>query len=520
LRTVTKVFVEGEMAQTGVLLRRLQGIATIRSGGNRAQMITAALVAGEGRLTSSGAFAVTTGQFTGRSPKDKYIVRDALTEPHVWWENSGALSTAQFDRLLEDMLDYAQGREFYLEQLSAGADPAFRMAVDVVTETAWHALFIRNLLIRETGEAATQATILHLPGFAADPARHGTRTGTVIALDMTRNIVLIGGTHYAGEIKKSVFSLLNFHAPLHGIFPMHCSANTGADGSTALFFGLSGTGKTTLSSDSARPLIGDDEHLWSGNGVANIEGGCYAKTARLSASAEPEIFAATKRFGTVLENVVLDEASGDADFDDLALTENTRAAYPLEMLSAVASGGTGHAPDTVVFLTADAFGVLPPIARLTPEQAVYHFLSGYTAKVAGTERGVTEPTATFSACFGAPFMSHHLLQQKLAESGAQVWLINTGWIGGAYGVGKRIDIAATRRLVNVALSGELDEAPMRTDQNFGFEVPLDVEGLPKRLLDPRANWLDAGAYDVAAASLARMFEANMRRFERPAAAAE
>ncbi|HYD06405.1 MAG TPA: phosphoenolpyruvate carboxykinase (ATP) [Reyranella sp.] len=514
------------MAQTGVLLRRLQGIATIRSGANRAQMVTAALMAGEGRLTSSGALAVTTGAYTGRSPKDKYIVRDALTDPHVWWENSAAMTTAQFDLLLEDMLGYAKGRALYHEQLSAGADPAFRMAVGVVTETAWHALFIRNLLIRDRGEGAPMAaTILHLPGFVADPVRHGTRTGTVIALDMSRNIVLIGGTHYAGEIKKSVFSLLNFHAPLNGVFPMHCSANVGADGSTALFFGLSGTGKTTLSSDTARPLIGDDEHLWSDNGIANIEGGCYAKTANLSAAAEPEIFGATKRFGTVIENVVIDEQTGEPDFADLSLTENTRAAYPLELLTSVAPGGTGAAPSTVIFLTADAFGVLPPIARLSPEQAAYHFLSGYTAKVAGTERGITEPTATFSACFGAPFMSHHplvyseLFTAKLAESGASVWLINTGWIGGAFGVGKRIDIGATRRLVNAALSGELDDVAMRTDPNFGFEVPLVVEGLPKRLLDPRANWSDAGAYDVAAASLARMFEANMRRFEREAVAA-
>ncbi|HZY67896.1 MAG TPA: phosphoenolpyruvate carboxykinase (ATP), partial [Devosia sp.] len=367
------------MAQTGVLLRRLEGIATIRRGGNRAQMVTAALVAGEGRLTSSGALAVTTGAYTGRSPKDKYIVRDALTGPNVWWDNAGALSASQFDLLLEDMLAYASGRSLYHEQLSAGADPSFRMAVSVVTETAWHALFIRNLLIREPGDgAAMSATVLHLPGFVADPARHGTRTGTVIALDMSRNIVLIGGTHYAGEIKKSVFSLLNFHAPLHGIFPMHCSANTGPDGSTALFFGLSGTGKTTLSSDAARPLIGDDEHLWSPAGIANIEGGCYAKTAHLSPAAEPEIFAATQRFGTVLENVVLEEGAGEPDFADLSLTENTRAAYPLDVLPAVAPGGTGAEPRTIVFLTADAFGVLPPIARLTPEQAVYHFLSGYT----------------------------------------------------------------------------------------------------------------------------------------------
>jgi phosphoenolpyruvate carboxykinase (ATP) len=515
------------MAQTQVLLRRLEGIAKMRRGDNRAQLLTAALVAGEGRLSATGALTVTTGAHTGRSPKDKYIVRDALTAPHVWWDNCAAMSPAQFDQLTEDMLAHAEGRELYHEELSAGADPAYRTAVDVVTETAWHALFIRNLLIRSKGEdAAMQVTILQLPSFVADPKRHGTRTGTVIALDMTRNIVLICGTAYAGEIKKSVFSLINFHAPLRGVFPMHCSANVGADGDTALFFGLSGTGKTTLSSDPARPLIGDDEHLWSDNGIANIEGGCYAKAIKLSASAEPEIFAATQAFATVLENVVLDPVTSEPDFDDISLTENTRAAYPLEVLPAVVPGSTGATPRAVVFLTADAFGVLPPIARLTPEQAVYHFLSGYTAKVAGTERGVTEPSATFSACFGAPFMSHHpqvygdLFAQRLAESGASVWLINTGWIGGAYGVGRRIDLAATRRLVTAALSGELDTAGMRVDGNFGFEVPLAVAGLPDRLLDPRANWSDAAAYDSAAASLAKMFAQNMERLQGPSLAAE
>ena len=513
------------MAQTADVLRRLQGIASIRNGGNRAQLVTAALAAGEGQLTAWGALAVTTGPHTGRSPKDKYIVRDALTEPNVWWDNTAAMSPDQFDVLLADMIVHATGRELYLEQLSAGADVACSMSVEVVTETAWHALFIRNLLIRDPGEGAPMAaTILHLPSFEADPARHGTRSSRLIALDMSRNIVLIGGTHYAGEIKKSVFSLLNFHAPLRGVFPMHCSANVGADGDTALFFGLSGTGKTTLSSDSARPLIGDDEHLWSDNGVANIEGGCYAKTVKLSPVAEPEIFAATRSFATVLENVVLD-AGGEPDFDDVSLTENTRAAYPLDALEHVTPGGVGAAPRTVIFLTADAFGVLPPIARLTEEQAVYHFLSGYTAKVAGTERGVTEPSATFSACFGAPFMSHRphvygdLFAARLAESGASVWLINTGWIGGAYGVGKRIDIAATRRLVAAALSGELDGAEMREDPNFGFAVPLSVEGVADRLLDPRANWSDPHAYDVAASSLAHMFAANMLKMERPVAAA-
>jgi phosphoenolpyruvate carboxykinase (ATP) len=515
------------MAETGVLLRRLQGIAKLRHGGNRAQLMSAAIAAGEGRLTASGALAVTTGAHTGRSPRDKYIVRDALTDAHVWWDNAGAMTPAAFDRLLEDMLAHAAGRTLYHEQLSAGADPGFRTAVDVVTETAWHVLFIRNLLIRERrGGEQLAATILHLPGFKADPRRHDVRSETVIALDMSRNIVLIGGSAYAGEIKKSVFSLINFHAPLNGIFPMHCSANIGPDGDTALFFGLSGTGKTTLSSDPARPLIGDDEHLWSDTGIANIEGGCYAKTARLSRTAEPEIFAATGAFATVLENVGLDDATSVPDFDDLSLTENTRAAYPLDILGAVVPSGTGPTPRTVVFLTADAFGVLPPVARLSPEQAVEHFLSGYTAKVAGTERGVTEPTATFSACFGAPFMSHHpqvygeLFARRLAHSGATVWLINTGWIGGAYGIGRRIDIAATRRLVAAALSGELAAAPMRRDPNFGFEVPLAVAGVPAHLLDPRANWSDPAAYDAAARSLARMFEANLQKLERPAQAAE
>jgi len=514
------------MAQSAELLRRLEGIATIRKGGNRAQMVTAALMAGEGQLSADGALTVTTGSHTGRSPKDKYVVRDELTASRVWWDNAAALSSSQFDLLLEDMLAYANGRSLYHEQLSAGADPAFRMAVSVVTETTWHALFIRNLLIRDRGEGAPMtATILHLPGFEAEPSRHGTRSKTVIALDMSKNMVLIGGTSYAGEIKKAVFSLLNFHAPLHGIFPMHCSANIGTAGDTALFFGLSGTGKTTLSSDPARPLIGDDEHLWSAAGIANIEGGCYAKTIRLSAIAEPEIYAASRQFGTVLENVVLSPETSEPDFDDTSLTENTRAAYPLEALDHVAPGCTGATPRTVVFLTADAFGVLPPIARLTPEQAVYHFLSGYTAKVAGTERGVTEPSATFSACFGAPFMSHHpqiygdLFAHKLEESGANVWLINTGWIGGAYGAGRRIDIAATRRLVTAVLSGELAEAAMRTDPNFGFEVPLSVAGITDKLLDPRANWSDPHAYDVAATSLAHMFEGNMRKLERPMAAA-
>lgn len=512
------------MPQISELLRQLEADAMIRRGNNRAQMVAAAIRADEGQLSATGAFVATTGRHTGRAPKDKFVVRDRLTDPHVWWDNTGALSPEHFSRLLEDMLAYTKGRELWHEALSAGADPAFQVAVDVITETAWHALFIRNLLRPAVPQAQLQATILQLPGFTADPERHGTRTGTVIALDMSRNIVLIAGTAYAGEIKKSVFSLVNFHAPLKGILPMHCSANVGADGDTALFFGLSGTGKTTLSSEPSRPLIGDDEHLWSQNGIANIEGGCYAKTAHLSPIAEPEIFYASQAFGSVLENVVLDGTARPL-FSDLSLTENTRAAYPLESLSAVVATGTGGQPKAVVLLTADAFGVLPPIARLTTEQAVEQFLLGYTAKIPGTEDGVKEPEATFSACFGAPFMSHHpsvygdLFAQKLRETGATVWLINTGWIGGAYGIGKRIDIAATRRLVAAALSGELDDVATRPDPNFGFAVPLAVAGVSDGLFDPRGNWRDPAAYDAAAADLVRAFGKARQKLMRPAVAA-
>ncbi len=399
--------------------------------------------------------------------------------------------------------------------------PRHQYGVTVLTPSAWHALFIRNLLIRpgevETGSAATQVTIVHVPHFKADPARHGSRTDTVIALDMSRNIVIVAGTLYAGEIKKSVFSLFNFHAPRQGVLPMHCSANLSANGETALFFGLSGTGKTTLSNDPTRPLIGDDEHGWSQDGVFNLEGGCYAKTVKLSAEAEPEIYAATKRFGTVLENVVLDDAQQPL-FDDISLTENTRAAYPLSVLPSIAKGSVGGVPRNVVFLTADAFGVLPPIARLTPEQAVYHFLSGYTAKVAGTERGIIEPQATFSACFGAPFMPLHpsvygeMLAEKLRASGATAWLINTGWTGGGYGVGKRIDIASTRRLLNGAIGGTLESAAMRIDELFGFEVPLAVDGVEPKLLTPRATWADGAAYDARAVHLAGLFRKNFEKF--------
>ncbi len=489
-------------------------------------LVQQALVNGEGQLADGGALAVTTGIYTGRSVKDKFIVRDGLTEDRVWWDNSQSLTPEQFGLLLDDMLAATAGKRLHGQHLLAGADRRHEMRVGVYTETAWHALFIRNLLIRpETIDTESTVTILHLPSFTADPARHGTRTGTVIALDMARKLVLIAGTAYAGEIKKSVFSLFNFHAPLDDVLPMHCSANVGKDGKSALFFGLSGTGKTTLSNDPNRPLIGDDEHGWTRDGVFNLEGGCYAKTVKLSATAEPQIHAATRHFGTVLENLKLDDRLVPL-YDDISLTENTRAAYPLETLPAVAPGGVGGQPDRVVFLTADAFGVLPPISRLTPEQAVFHFLSGYTAKVAGTERGITEPVATFSACFGAPFMSLHptvygrMLEERLQQSGARVFLLNTGWTGGGHGLGKRIDIATTRRLLDAALNGELDDAEMRVEPLFGMEVPLAVEGVMTRALDPRATWVDGAAYDAAASKLQQLFADNYRKFETMKVAAE
>ncbi|WIY53011.1 phosphoenolpyruvate carboxykinase (ATP) [Devosia sp. YIM 151766] len=496
--------------------------APLDANANAPALVAAAIGQGGGVLTADGALSVTTGAFTGRSPRDKFIVRDALTEDQVWWDNSGAMSPAHFDLLLADIKTHLAGQKLFRQDLLAGADPRHQYDVSVFTPSAWHALFIRNLLIRRgeavpAGADTAAVTILHAPLLQADPARHGCRTGTAIALDMSRNIVLIAGTLYAGEIKKSVFSLFNFHAPAQNVLPMHCSANLGPDGETALFFGLSGTGKTTLSNDPARPLIGDDEHGWSADGVFNLEGGCYAKTVKLSASAEPEIFAATRRFGTVLENVVLD-ANNVPAFDDITLTENTRAAYPIDVLPSIVRGGIGGVPKSVVFLTADAFGVLPPLARLTPEQAVYHFLSGYTAKVAGTERGVTEPQATFSACFGAPFMPLHpsvygaMLAERLRASGAQAWLLNTGWTGGGYGTGKRIDIASTRRLLNAALDGVLDKADMRLDPLFGFEVPLNVPGVDERLLDPRQTWENADEYDVQSAKLVGLFRSNFNKF--------
>ena len=498
------------------------GAASVSANNVAPDLVAMAVKANLVTLSAHGAVVVETGQYTGRSPKDKFIVKDDLTRNLVWWDNTAAMSETQFEALLDDFIVAMKGKPLYLQQLYAGADTAHQTNVEVYTESPWHALFIRNLLIRPAQGALkdflASATILHMPSFKADPARHGSRTDTVIALDLTHNIVLIGGTAYAGEIKKSVFSMFNFHAPSEGVLPMHCSANIGKDGDTALFFGLSGTGKTTLSTDPHRVMIGDDEHGWTDTGVFNLEGGCYAKTVNLSRKNEPEIYAATEKFGTVLENVILDPVTREPNFDDQSLTENTRAAYPLYIMDNVSRTGMGGIPRNVVLLTADAFGVLPPIARLTPEQAIYHFLSGYTAKVAGTERGITEPQATFSTCFGAPFMSLHptvygrMLKKRLRESMAECWLLNTGWTGGAYGTGHRISIKDTRALLNAAISGELANVEMRTDEVFGMQVPVSVPGVDAKLLTPRETWADKAAYDAQAKKLVGLFEENFVKF--------
>jgi phosphoenolpyruvate carboxykinase (ATP) len=490
-----------------------------------AQLYEHAIARGEGQLSAHGTLVALTGSHTGRSPNDKFTVREPGSETEVWWGKSNrAIEPEQFDRLHARVADYLSGREVHVFQGYAGTDPQHRLPVRVVTEYAWHSLFARNMFVREEdgttlADFAPGFTVVDAPGCLADPETDGTRSGTFIALHFGKRLVLIGGTQYAGEIKKSIFSVMNYLLPKRDVFSMHCSCNYGRDrDDVALFFGLSGTGKTTLSADPQRTLIGDDEHGWGESGVFNVEGGCYAKVIRLSAAGEPEIWAASHRFGTILENVVLDPHSREIDFDSVALTENTRSSYPLTLLDKVDLDGRAGHPRHVVFLTCDAFGVLPPIARLTPEQAMYHFLSGYTAKVAGTERGVTEPSVTFSTCFGAPFLPLHpsvyarLLGERLARHRAQVWMVNTGWSGGPYGTGSRIELAYTRRMVNAALAGELAGAAMRTDPVFGVEIPERVEGVPAELLEPRRTWSDVAAYDAQAARLAEMFVKNFEQF--------
>lgn len=482
-----------------------------------------ALRRGEVQATKQGALIASTGKFTGRSAGDKYIVSDETTLNTVWWENTNALSPEKFDILLGDMLEHTIGKSIFQQQLFAGADESNRYNVDVFSESAWHALFIRHLLIRPTEsdlmKFVANVTIVHMPDFQADPARHGTKTSTCIALDFSRNIVLICGTAYAGEIKKSVFSLFNYHALDVDILPMHCSANVGKDGDTTLFFGLSGTGKTTLSTSAERALVGDDEHGWGPEGVFNLEGGCYAKAINLTEEGEPEIYATTQQSGTILENVTLDSKTDELDFTDTSITENTRIAYPLSAIENRVESGIASAPENIVLLTADAFGILPPIARLTPEQAVYYFLSGYTAKVAGTERGITEPQATFSACFGAPFMARHpsdygdLLAKRLQSSKAKIWLLNTGWTGGAYGTGERIALKTTRTMLEAALSGDLDMGAFRMDEIFGLEVPTQIAGVDPRLLDPEKTWENAEEYRAQAQHLLQLFSKNYEKLQ-------
>ncbi|HEX7856285.1 MAG TPA: phosphoenolpyruvate carboxykinase [Sphingobium sp.] len=506
-----------------------QGIktnATVKWNLLTAPLVEEAVRNGEGILAKDGPLVVKTGKHTGRSASDKFIVRDAETENTVWWGKTNvAMTPEHFANLKEDFLKaLGEKSQLYVADLFGGSQPEHRVNVRVINEFAWHNLFIRTLLVRPEASELTafqpEYTIIDLPSFKADPARHGSRAGseTVIAVNFSEKLILIGGTAYAGEMKKSVFGILNYLLPTKGVMPMHCSANIGPNGDTAVFFGLSGTGKTTLSADASRTLIGDDEHGWSDTAVFNFEGGCYAKMINLSAEAEPEIFATTKRFGTVLENVVIDEETRLIDLDDNSLAENSRGSYPIDFIPNASEKNLGPVPKNIIFLTADAYGVLPPISRLTPDQAMYHFLSGYTARVAGTEIGVTEPSATFSTCFGAPFMPRHpsiygnLLKERIAKGGVTCWLVNTGWTGGKYGIGKRMPIKATRALLNAALDGSLNTAEFRTDANFGFEVPTAVAGVDSQILDPRATWADKDAYDETATKLVKQFVDNFAQF--------
>jgi phosphoenolpyruvate carboxykinase (ATP) len=478
---------------------------------------------GEGRLASNGALVAETGSRTGRSPKDKFIVKDAITADKVHWGNNQAMEPEKFEALYERVIDHLKDKELFVQDLYAGADPAYRLPIRVINEYAWHNLFVRQLFIRPTkGELAThkpEFTVIAAPDFFADPKRDGTNSEVFILLDFSRHIVLIGGTRYAGEMKKSIFSVMNFLLPQRNVFPMHCSANIGRDGVSALFFGLSGTGKTTLSADPNRRLIGDDEHGWSPAGVFNFEGGCYAKCIRLSEENEPQIWKAL-RFGAVLENVVLDRETHVPDYDNASLTENTRAAYPVDFIENAMIPGIGGHPKNVVFLTADAFGVLPPISRLTREQAMYHFLSGYTAKVAGTEAGMgKEPQATFSTAFGAPFLPlrpkvyAEMLGRRLEEHNAECWLVNTGWQGGKPGVGKRMSLPHTRAMVSAALDGTLKNQNFVKESYFGLMIPTAIDGVPSELLNPLNAWTDKAAYERAAADLSQRFAKNFEKFE-------
>lgn len=488
------------------------------------QLIEAAIRRNEGQLADMGPYVAVTSPHTGRSPRDKFVVKEAGSEADVDWGNvNHPISPEHWEVLKKDVQQYLNGLdELFVQDLYCGADPDSRLSVRYIMPNAWQAAFVRNMFIRpsldDLKSFLPNFTVYHAPEFQADPARHGTRSGTFIVLNLAEHAILIGGTRYAGELKKSMFTVMNYLLPKRGVLSMHCSANIGPEGDTALFFGLSGTGKTTLSADPDRGLIGDDEHGWSETGIFNFEGGCYAKVINLSAEGEPDIYATTQMFGTVLENVVLHEADRSVDFANQSITENTRASYPLHYIRNHVPGGRGGHPRNVVFLTADAFGVLPPISKLTPEQAMYYFLSGYTAKVAGTERGVTEPQATFSACFGDVFLVWHatryaeMLGERLKKHGSQVWLVNTGWSGGPYGVGQRMKLGYTRAMVRSVLDGSLSHVEYRTDPIFGLHVPQSCEGVPSGVLNPRSTWGDGAAYDAQAKKLAVMFHENMKKF--------
>ena len=502
----------------------LDGNHTAHWNFGAARLTEEAVRRGEVRLADGGALLALTGEHTGRSPNDRFVVEEPETRADIWWGNvNRPISPAHFDVLLDKMTAHLSGCDVFVQDCYAGADPAYRLPVRVVTENAWHNLFARNMFIqpRDDGlmEFEPAFTVLQAPSLDADPESDGTTSGTFIVVHLSKRLVLIGGSAYAGEIKKSIFSVMNFLLPPKNVLPMHCSANVGANGDAAIFFGLSGTGKTTLSADASRMLIGDDEHGWGPDGVFNFEGGCYAKTINLTAETEPEIFATTNRFGSIVENVMMDEDTRAFDFFDTTYSENGRVSYDIsEIPNASPDGRAGH-PTNIMMLTCDAFGVLPPISQLTPEQAMYHFLSGYTAKVAGTERGLKEPAATFSTCFGAPFMPRHptvyakLLGDKMAAHGAKCWLVNTGWPGGGYGAGERMRIAHTRAMVNAALDGKLDGVEFAPDPNFGVLVPKDCPDVPSEVLAPRSTWSDGAAYDDQARDLTQRFERNFQQFE-------
>lgn len=510
---------------TGLEPHGIKDAACVYWNFGTAALYEEALRRNEGRIAANGPLVCSTGVHTGRSPKDRFLVRESSTEANVaWGPVNQPITPAQFDAVREVMLASLVGKELFVQDCFAGADPSYRIPIRIITERAWHSLFARTMFLSSppgTSNAghAPEFTVINVPSIEAEPALHGTNSGVFILLNFAERLVLIGGTSYAGEIKKSIFTVMNYLLPLRNVLPMHCSANIGTTGDAALFFGLSGTGKTTLSSDPGRQLIGDDEHGWSDRGIFNFEGGCYAKMIHLSAEAEPQIYATTRRFGTVLENVVINPNTREIDLDDDTMTENTRGAYPISVIENWVPSGQGGHPRNIVMLTTDAFGVLPPIARLSQAGAMYHFLSGYTAKVAGTEKGVTDPTATFSSCFGAPFMVWHptvyakLLGERISRHGTRAWLVNTGWSGGPHGVGSRMKIGHTRAMITAALSGALDDVPYETDPVFNVDVPLSCQEVPSTVLKPRDTWADPAAYDAQAQKLAAMFAENFKAFE-------